>query len=98
GWVPFLLQQWDYYYERNRKLTPMPINRLPSEIFAEHVYCTFLEDYAGTRNFPWWGDHNCTWSNDYPHFNMTFPHSRENVEKHLAGLPDDRRRRLTRDN
>jgi len=38
------------------------------------------------------------WSNDYPHFNMTFPHSREVVEHHLKGLPDDKRQRLTRDN
>ena len=98
GWVPFLLQQWDYYFERFRNREEMPITRLPSEIFAEHVYCTFLEDFVGTRAFSFWGDRNCMWSNDYPHFNTTFPHSRENVEKHLAGLPEDKRRRLIRDN
>jgi predicted TIM-barrel fold metal-dependent hydrolase len=98
GWLPFLLQQWDYYFERFRNTDPLPIKRKPSEIFAEHVYGTFLEDYAGTRAFPWWGDKNCMWSNDYPHFNMTFPHSREVVEHHLAGLDEEKRRRLTRDN
>lgn len=98
GWLPFLLQQWDYYFERFRNRDPLPINRLPSEIFAEHVFGTFLEDYVGTRAFPWWGDKNCMWSNDYPHFNMTFPHSRENVERHLQGLSEEKRRLLTRDN
>ena len=29
---------------------------------------------------------------------MSYPHSRENVEKHLAGLPAEMRRKLTRDN
>jgi hypothetical protein len=29
---------------------------------------------------------------------MTFPHSREVVEHHLKGLPDDKRQKLTRDN
>jgi predicted TIM-barrel fold metal-dependent hydrolase len=98
GWLPFLLQQWDYYFERFRHDRELPIKRKPSEIFNEHIYGTFLEDYVGTRFFPWWGDKNCMWSNDYPHFNMTFPHSRQVVEYHLNGLPEEKRRRLTRDN
>jgi predicted TIM-barrel fold metal-dependent hydrolase len=98
GWLPFLLQQWDYYFERFRRTDDLPIKRKPSEIFNEHVFGTFLEDYVGTRAFPWWGEKNCMWSNDYPHFNMTFPHSREVVEFHLQGLPEDKRQRLIRDN
>ena len=50
------------------------------------------------RAFSWWGEKNCVWSSDYPHFNMSYPHSRENVEKHLRGLPDAKRRKLVRDN
>ena len=99
GWLPFMLQQWDYYFERFRRDRELPIKRKPSEIFNEHVYGTFLEDYVGTRFFPWWGEKNCMWSNDYPHFNMTFPHSRQVVEYHLSGLvggetpaPDARQR------
>jgi predicted TIM-barrel fold metal-dependent hydrolase len=98
GWAPFLLQQWDYYFERFRGQRPIPIKRRPSEIFAEHVYATFLEDYVGTRFFSWWGETNCMWSNDYPHFNMTFPHSRHVVEHHLAGLSKKTRQNLTREN
>ncbi len=98
GWMPFLLQQWDYYFDRHGQRFEMPIKRKPSEIFAEHVYGTFLEDYVGTRAFPWWGEKNCMWSNDYPHFNMTFPHSRQVVERHLKGLSEEKRRRLTWDN
>ena len=98
GWLPFMLQQWDYYFERFRNVETLAIKRRPSEIFEEHVFGTFLEDYVGTRAFPWWGEKNCMWSNDYPHFNMTFPHSRENVEYHLKGLSEEKRRRLTRDN
>lgn len=98
GFVPFMLQQWDYYWERFRGTDSFAIKRLPSEIFYEHVYCTFLEDFAGTRNFSWWGENNCMWSSDYPHFNMSFPHSRANVEKHLHGLPEERRKKLVRDN
>jgi predicted TIM-barrel fold metal-dependent hydrolase len=98
GWIPFLLQQWDYYFDRHRNDYSVPITRKPSEIFAEHVYGTFLEDYVGTRFLSWWGDKNCMWSNDYPHFNMTFPHSRQVVAHHLKGLSDEQRRRYTWDN
>ena len=98
GWIPFLLQQWDYYFERHRKDFSMPITRKPSELFAEHVYGTFLEDYVGTRFLPWWGEKNCMWSNDYPHFNMTFPHSRNVVAHHLKGLSNEQIRRYTWDN
>ena len=98
GWMPFLLQQWDYYFDRHGRNQPLPIKRKPSEIFAEHIYGTFLEDYVGTRFFSWWGEKNCMWSNDYPHFNMTFPNSRNVVELHLKGLSDERRNQLTRGN
>ncbi|MFM1814360.1 MAG: hypothetical protein RLZ98_1055 [Pseudomonadota bacterium] len=98
GWIPFLLQQWDYYFERHRGSYPVPITRKPSEIFSEHVYGTFLEDFVGTRFLSWWGQRNCMWSNDYPHFNMTFPHSRQVVAHHLKGLSDEQHRRYTWDN
>lgn len=98
GWLPFVLQQWDYYFERFRRKENLGIDRLPSEIFTEHVYCTWLEDYSGTRQFSWWGQDNLMWSNDYPHFNMTFPYSRENVLHHIGDLPKDLQTKLIRGN
>jgi len=99
GWLPFTLQQWDYYFERFRRREKFDIDRLPSEIFNEHVYCTWLEDRSGTRQFSWgWGLDNLMWSNDYPHFNMTFPHSRANVYHHIGDLPKDVQYKLVRGN
>jgi predicted TIM-barrel fold metal-dependent hydrolase len=98
GWLPFVLQQWDYYYERFRQKESLGIERLPSEIFNEHVYCTWLEDRSGTRQFSWWGQDNLMWSNDYPHFNMTFPYSRENVYHHIGELSKDVQTKLIRGN
>jgi predicted TIM-barrel fold metal-dependent hydrolase len=98
GWLPFILQQWDYYFERFRAKEPFHIKRRPSEIFSEHVYCTWLEDYSGTRQFTWWGQDNLMWSNDYPHPNMTFPHSRENVVHHIGNLEPQIQLKLLRDN
>jgi predicted TIM-barrel fold metal-dependent hydrolase len=98
GWLPFILQQWDYYYIRMSKKEKLNCHRLPSEIFNEHVFCTWLEDRSGTRQFTWWGQDNLMWSNDYPHPNMTFPHSKENVLHHIGDLPFEVQRKLVRDN
>jgi predicted TIM-barrel fold metal-dependent hydrolase len=99
GWLPFVLQQWDYYWQRLKKLDKdMTIQRKPSDIFKEHVYCTWLEDESGTRQFNWWGQDNLMWSNDYPHPNMTFPFSKENVIHHIGNLPTEVQVKLVRDN
>jgi predicted TIM-barrel fold metal-dependent hydrolase len=98
GWLPFVLQQWDYYFERFSKKESMGIERKPSEIFFEHVYCTWLEDFSGTRQFSWWGQENLMWSNDYPHPNTTFPFSKGNVIHHIGNLPKDIQNKLVRDN
>jgi predicted TIM-barrel fold metal-dependent hydrolase len=98
GWLPFILQQWDYYFDRFRSKESMGIERKPSEIFNEHVYCTWLEDYSGTRQFTWWGQDNLMWSNDYSHPNSTFPYSRENILHHIGNLPADVQTKLIRDN
>jgi len=101
GWLPLTLQQWDYYYKRFTKSgvaqQDFKINRLPSEIFDEHCYVTFMDDFSGTRSFGWWGDKNCMWSSDYPHGNMTWPNSLEIIAKHLDYLPRDKQERLLRD-
>jgi predicted TIM-barrel fold metal-dependent hydrolase len=98
GWLPFLLQQWDYYFERNRRATPdlsnYKIKRLPSEIFREHVSVTFMDDQVGAEALTDWGQRNCMWNSDYPHPNMTWPDSRAFIAKQIGGLPRDVQERL----
>lgn len=98
GWIPFFLQQWDYYYRRFRNQNPPPIDREPSEYFYRQVYATFFNDSVGAHNLEWWGVDNCMWSNDFPHPNSTWPRSREVIGRHLGHLPADTRAKLVRDN
>ena len=35
GWMPFMLQQWDYYYRRFRDVNPLPITHDPSDYMRE---------------------------------------------------------------
>ncbi|MEE9143308.1 MAG: amidohydrolase family protein [Candidatus Binatia bacterium] len=94
GWIPFFLQQWDYYYRRFRGVNPPPIKKEPSEYFNEQVYSCFFNDTVGGRNLEWWGEDNCMWSNDYPHPNSTWPNSRKVIERDLGHLPLEKRTKL----
>jgi predicted TIM-barrel fold metal-dependent hydrolase len=44
------------------------------------------------------GRENYMWASDFPHTDSTFPESRAWIEKNFAGVPDDVRRRIVRDN
>ena len=66
GWLPFMLQQWDYYYRRFRGVNPPPIGKDPGEYSRNQIFGTFFRDAVAGHNFEWWGQDNCMWSNDYP--------------------------------
>src|SRR5205823_6191452 len=87
GWMPFYVQQLDYYFHRYQVSIPAPIDMEPSEYFARQVYATFFNDAVGGHNFAYWGTDNCMWSSDYPHPNSTWPNSRQVIERDLGQLP-----------
>jgi predicted TIM-barrel fold metal-dependent hydrolase len=94
GWMPFMLQQWDYYYNRFKKANPPPFTKNPSEYFKTQIFGTFFRDTAAGHNFEWWGQDNCMWSNDYPHGNSTWPESKKFIDRDLGHLPADIRKKL----
>lgn len=99
GWIPFLLEQWDYYFKRHSAdAASLSLSRLPSEYFHDQVYATFFNDAVGGHMLSWWGQDNCMWSNDYPHGNSTWGHSREIVARDMGDLPADVRAKLVREN
>ena len=97
GWIPFSLQQWDYYFRRFRASNPPPIEHEPSFYYKRQIYATFFNDAVGARSFAWWRDSNCMWSNDFPHPNSTWPNSRKVIERDLGALPSEERARLVRE-
>jgi uncharacterized protein len=87
GWLPFVAEQWDYYYERFRATNPAPISRPPSSWLGGQVFVTFFRDPIAGRLFEWWGTDLCMWSNDFPHGNSTWPHSADVIRRNLGHLP-----------
>ena len=98
SWLPFMLQQWDYYYRRFRATNPPPISKDPSEYFKSQLFGTFFRDTVAGHNLEWWGQDNCMWSNDYPHPNSTWPESRKRIAQDLGRLPAETRHKLVCDN
>ncbi len=102
GWMPFILQQWDYYYQRNFRpggaQRDYDFSGLPSEIFNDHVYVTFMDDVIGAMALNVWGERNCMWSSDYPHSNRTWPNSRAFLARQIGDLPAEKQNRLLSQN
>jgi len=86
GWLPFMIQQWDYYFRRFRGVNPPPITRDPSEYVRNQVFSCFFNDSVCGRNLAWWGEDNLMWSNDYPHANSTWPNSIKVIRRDLGHL------------
>ena len=98
GWIPFWIGQCDKAFERHRSAVTLPINKRPSEYLQRQIYATFFNDHVGGHLFSWWGEDNCMWSNDYPHQNSTWPHSRDIIARDMGELPAEKREKLVRSN
>jgi predicted TIM-barrel fold metal-dependent hydrolase len=99
GWLPFALQQWDFYLRKNaHEGKNPPLRQMPSEYLGQQLFATFFNDAIGTRYLDSWGQDAAMWSNDYPHPNSTWPNSREVIGRHLGHLGPEARKKVLSDN
>jgi predicted TIM-barrel fold metal-dependent hydrolase len=98
GWIPFLVQQWDYYAHRFGRINPLPMEHDPSFYVDRQVHATFFNDSVGAHLLSRWGQDNRMWSSDYPHGNSTWPNSRKVIERDLGYLPEDIKSKIVREN
>ncbi|MBO0855084.1 MAG: amidohydrolase [Nocardia sp.] len=89
GWVPYFQERIDYIYRTTRHWSGMDLgNKLPSEIFKEHVLLCFIEDDFGVASRGVMNPDNITWECDYPHSDSSWPNSPERVAVSLHELAD----------
>src|SRR6185312_5828701 len=99
SWLPFYLDQWDYYVRRFEKTRPLEgISMLPSAYVDRQVFVTFFRDPLAAHVLRKWGAKNAMWSNDFPHGNSTWPKSREYVAEQLGELDAETLDRVLRRN
>ncbi len=99
GWIPYFLDRADYVYRRHRAWTHQDFgDRLPSDVFREHVITCFIDDPVGVRNRHAIGIDTITWECDYPHSDTTWPEAPETLARSLTGVPDAEVRKITHEN
>ena len=86
NWLASLMVRMDASFERHRRDFPLGLTMKPSEYVRRQVRVTFFNDALGPLTLPFLGCDMLLWSNDYPHQNSTWPHSREVIARDFAGL------------
>jgi predicted TIM-barrel fold metal-dependent hydrolase len=69
----------DKAYKRWHARWDRPASPLPSELFGENLFFTFIEDPVGLLTLPSGIERSVMWSSDYPHRNSTWPKSAERI-------------------
>ena len=96
GWIPYFLERIDYVYQHHKAWTNQDFgDRLPSQVFNEHILTCFIDDAVGMEvRHHLNGDH-IHWECDYPHSDSTWPNAPEMAMKYLAGVPDEEINKIT---
>ncbi len=87
GWVPFMLRRMDFTWWRHKWTRQDFSNKLPSELFLEHIYTCFIDDPSAIESRHVAGINNLTWECDYPHSDGCWPESPETIWKSLKDVP-----------
>ena len=92
GWVPYFLEKADFVYDHHHAWTGADFgDKLPSQVFREHMQTCFIDDETGLRNRHQIGDRHHHLGVRLPALRLTWPMSPETVMKSLVAteLPDD---------
>jgi predicted TIM-barrel fold metal-dependent hydrolase len=99
GWIPYFLERVDYNYRKHHFWTGQDFgDRLPSEVFNEHVITCFIDDEFGILSHDHLAMDMVTWECDYPHSDSTWPTSPETLGRCLGVLSPDEVARVTHRN
>jgi uncharacterized protein len=105
GWLPWLVEELDYRHWRLWEARDfwadkggIALETKPSELFKRQIYATFQEDHVAMALLPFFGDGHLLWASDYPHPDSVWPNSRAAIERQMAHLSPEMRRKLTHDN
>jgi predicted TIM-barrel fold metal-dependent hydrolase len=87
GWIPYFLERIDYNYQRHHIWTGQDFgDRLPSEVFNEHIITCFIDDHFGVASRQFLDMDKVCWECDYPHSDSTWPTAPETFMKQMDGV------------
>jgi len=101
GWIPYFLDRLDRTYDMHHLWTGQDFgDRLPSDIFRQHILTCFIADPIGLALRHEIGVDNICWEQDYPHSDSSWPNAPEEFAKVAAkyAVPDDEINKMTHEN
>lgn len=99
GWIPYFLERCDFVYQHHKAWTKQDFgDKLPSQVFNEHIITCFIDDAFGVVNHRFLNTDRVTWECDYPHSDSTWPNAPEAAMKYLDGLPNELVNKITHEN
>lgn len=72
--------------------------KIPSDVFHEHIACSFMRDRTAIVNREIIGRKNLMWGSDYPHFDGGWPDCAERLAVQFEGVPLEDQIRIGRTN
>jgi predicted TIM-barrel fold metal-dependent hydrolase len=101
GWIPYFLDRLDRTYDMHRAWTGQDFgDRVPSDVFREHILTCFIADPVGLALRHEIGIDNICWEQDYPHSDSSWPEAPEELARMAAkyAVPDADLDRITHEN
>jgi predicted TIM-barrel fold metal-dependent hydrolase len=101
GWIPYFLDRLDRTYDMHHLWTGQDFgDRLPSDVFREHILTCFIADPIGIALRHEIGIDNICWEQDYPHSDSSWPHAPEEFARVAAryDVPDAEIDKITHEN
>ena len=87
GWIPYFLERLDYNYQQHHRWTGQDFgDKLPSQVFNDHVITCFIDDHFGVASRQYLDMQNVCWECDYPHSDSTWPTAPERFMKQMDGV------------
>ena len=94
GWVPFLKQELDDRYRRNRYWCEVNLSMLPSEYLNRNCKVGVVSDQFGIQNCDAVGVESMMWCSDFPHHITDWPNSRYLINSMSQGIDADKKRKI----
>ena len=107
GWLAWTMQTVDYYQRAFGEMGYTPAGKKwvnpelpepPSFYLKRQIHGTFQDDQIAIDNIAYTGAEALLWGSDYPHYEGTYPHSREIVARLAEPLTDDQATQVFRQN
>jgi len=101
GWIPYFLDRLDRTYDMHHLWTGQDFgDRLPSDVFREHILTCFIADPVGLSLRHEIGIDNICWEQDYPHSDSSWPEAPDELFAMAArhDVSDDDLNKITHEN